>query len=175
VHKNVFHEENILPTNFLSLLMQYIFLFHVAIDLKKENLVLEIWVLMTQLRSTIGCVNYWQKPAGSVLLSICFTLLSFSIQFTFQLLLTAMNLRSIAWGTVGLTLLRSLKTCMWYIWHTSCYLYYDYAVSLTRVSVQLHRYATWSKWYDEICSCNHCSYSKTKSFHYLPGMDFNMK
>jgi len=37
--------KNVLPINFLQLLVQYILLYQLAIDMERKNLVLEIWFL----------------------------------------------------------------------------------------------------------------------------------
>ena len=68
-----------------------------------------------------------------------------------------------------LKLLPSLNTYMWFMWHVSYYLYYDYAVSLTTLSVQLHTYAT-----NTIAKCTHPSTVvkiKAKVFLHLLDMD----
>jgi len=54
------------------------------------------------------------------------------------------------------------------MWHISYYLYYDYAVILTRLPVQLHIYAT--NYMAKYVYPN--TVVKTKTFLYLPGMDF---
>jgi len=53
-------------------------------DLKIKNFVLEIWFLIIHLKSTEGCVRKLSEPAGSVLLSICLTVLKFGVPFIFQ-------------------------------------------------------------------------------------------
>ena len=50
------------------LFVHSIFLYHIAIDLKIENVVHEIWFLITQLKKISQAVQeHCQKPAGSVL------------------------------------------------------------------------------------------------------------
>jgi len=69
--KNVY-ASNAITTNILYLLVHCIFLYHVAIDLKIENLVLEIWFLITQLdKSTLDRAEHCQ--------SFFLTVLRFSI------------------------------------------------------------------------------------------------
>jgi len=65
--KNIY-TATFLPTNFLLLLVHYIFLCHVAIDLEIENLVvLEIWFLITRMKNVRYAVQQrCQTSAGSV-------------------------------------------------------------------------------------------------------------
>jgi len=61
-------------------LLYYVFIYHVAIDWKMENLVLDIWFVIIQLKKVRKAVQeHCQKPAGSVLLRISLTVVRFSI------------------------------------------------------------------------------------------------
>jgi len=84
-------------------------------------------------------------------LRICLIFLRFEVAFTIQLLLLASNL-TLSGGS--LKSLPSLKTYLWNMWHVSYYLYYDCAVSLTTLSVQLHIYSMQQIVY-QMCSSKH--------------------
>jgi len=59
------------------------------------------------------------------------------------------------------------------MWHVLYYLYYDYAVSLTTLSVQLHMSYTQHET-NSMAKCVHPNTVvklKAKAFLYLPGMD----
>jgi len=58
---------------------------------------------------------------------------------------------------VGLELLPYLKT---YMWNVSYCLYYDFAASLTKLSVQLHMYAICNRQYGKMCSSKHYNQNK---------------
>ena len=82
-------------SNKLSTFKFYVALgtFYVAIDLKIENLVLEIWFVLTQLnKCTLGCARTLSEASCLSTRSICFTVLMFGVPFTFQMLLSARNL-----------------------------------------------------------------------------------
>jgi len=58
---------NFLSTNVLYLLVHSIFLYHVAIDLKIEDLVFETWFLIQLKKVRWAVQECCQKPVGSVL------------------------------------------------------------------------------------------------------------
>ena len=61
-------------------LLYYVFIYHVAIDWKMANMVLDIWFLIIQLKKVRKALQeHCQKPAGSVLLRICLKVVRISI------------------------------------------------------------------------------------------------
>ena len=77
-------------------LLYYVFIYHVAIDWKMENLVLDIWFLIIQLKKYARlCKNIVRSQLAQYYWGSVSKLWGFP--FTFQLLLSARNLRP-SWG-----------------------------------------------------------------------------
>ena len=138
-----------LPYKFSAavLLLHYVFFYHVVIDLKIENL-----VKTQQTKSTLGCARTLSERSW---LSIFEQLLH-----SFEIFREHSSYNCQHWASdqakVVLKLLPFLKICMWHCIMSFIEIY-DYAVSLTTLSVQLHIYATCNKLYGKMCSSKHCS------------------
>jgi len=110
----------------------FIVLYHVATDLKIENLVLEIWFLITQLRkSTLGYSR--TLPEASWLSNLEHLPYSSEVFYSHYSCCCQQGTSHLAEVDRSKLLPASFSKDMYVI-----HLYYDYAVSLTRLSVQLH-------------------------------------
>ena len=155
-----FYATNVLPTKFLQkflqLLIYHVVLYHVAVYLKLENLLLKIGFLITQLKMYASCVNERSLSETSVLGNFEHLPHNFEV---FQLHSSCCcQQETFDLAEVGLKLLPSLKT------YSICdisgmyilFIFYDCAMSLTTLILQLHIQATYNN-NGKTRSSKHCN------------------